>query len=288
MLLALALATAPPDDIVVTGQRAPTASEISQSIRTVTAVSVDNQLARWNAPLCVRVNGVAEPVAAIVRAKIDAEARAAGAKVANTGCRTNVVVSFVRDAAGVVATMSRRQPGLLGKLPPADRRALAAPDLPVRWWYGYDTRGSDGRVIGGASSALGANMSAGDGVVLPGRVSETNRASLTATELRVDVVATTVLVDVDRATGTRLSAVAAYVARVVVAPTRIVRPKDAEPTVPTVLTLFDSGDPRPADLSAFDHAYLASLYRLPVDRRASSQRAALAAGIAKRLQADAR
>lgn len=280
MFFALSLAAAaPPDDIVVTGIRAADRARIAQAVRTTAAVPVDDQFARWNDPVCPRVLGVALPIAAIVTAKIVTEARAAGVKVGGAGCRTNIVVSFVHRSETVVASIIRRQPGLLAGLPAGERRVLLALGLPVRWWYGYDTRGSDGRAMGTASAALGANASGTDAVDLPARVGDSYHSSLISTKLRVDLTAATVLVDVDGATGTRLSAVAAYAARVALAPTRL--PPVSE-GVPTVLDMFGSTG-RVSDLTAFDRAYLSALYRLPPDRSASTQRARLAAAIADRL-----
>lgn len=281
MLPILALLTVIPNDIVVTGKRAPDRMEIAKVLRAVPAVPVDDQLARWNDPICVRVLGVAADVAAIVSARIEDEARTAGVKVSRAGCRTNIVVSFVHQAGVVLRSMTRRRPGLLTSLPLAERAALLGPDLPVRWWYGYDTRGSDGRAMAMETAALGANASATDAVNLPSRVGDSYHSSLISTKLRVDLTAATVLVDVDQATGKRLTAVAAYVARVALAPTRVT---PATGDVDTILTLFaDAATPR-GDLTAFDRAYLSALYRLPVDRSAATQRARMGALIAQQLE----
>ena len=286
-LLAVGAATAaPPDDppgdpIVVTGTQAlPT---IRQAIRQVTAAPVEDQLARWRAPVCVGVIGVSKSVGVRVIGRIEAAAKDAEIALARHPCKANAFVTFTSDGAALAKLFEKKRSRIFAAMALSESKTLLGSDLPIRWWYSYETTGSDGRPLVDSAAAIGANASRTSGVNLPARVTSSYGSSLVGTKFNVDVVAATVIVDVTLANGRSLDAVADYAGRIILGPTRMpVKAADQS----TILTLFSSTTASPDQLTRFDRAYLWALYKLPAERAAWTLRGKFAALVADRMNQD--
>jgi hypothetical protein len=100
-------------------------------------------------------------------------------------------------------------------------------------------------------------------------------SSLINSQVGVWVTSGVIVIDIGLATGKSLDAVADYVAMVGLAPMKL---PPAAPAVPSVLGLFDANAGNPA-LSDWDKAFLASLYRIQMNRKGDRQRGQLITGI---------
>jgi hypothetical protein len=277
-----AAAAAPPDDpIVVTGTQA--LPMIRQAIRQVTAAPVDDQLARWRAPVCVGVVGVSKSIGVRVIGRIETAARGAEIALARHPCKANAFVTFTSDGAALAKLLEKKSSRTFAAMALSESKTLLESDLPVRWWYGYESTGADGRPVVDSAAAIGANASRTGGINLPARITSSYGETLVGTKFSVNVVSATVIVDVTLANGRSLDAVADYAGRVILGPTRLpVRAADQS----TILTLFSGATSSPDQLTRFDRAYLWALYKLPAERAAWTQRGKFAALVADRMNQD--
>lgn len=269
----LVMSLSVPDTIVVTGKReSDRRSTIAEVVKSVAPPAVDGQWGGWRAPICVGVSGATREATQPIMTTIEAVASEAGMRVAKRPCRTNVSVALTRDAGKLVTSIVRKNRNALAQASARERQDLLAGDAPVRWWYLYRTLGSDGRPLLGEAAAIGANASPTNGIALPARVGSSYHATGIDTKISVELEHVVVVIDARRAEGYALDAVAAYVARVALAPKRF-RPMPSPE--PGVLELFAVNGERPAGLSSFDRAYLRAYARLPRERAVGAQRGRL-------------
>ena len=288
--LALLLVAAPaetPDEapaITVTGSRlteAGVAQAANAYVRAVLPTPSQGQYARWADPVCVKISGIDDIYAARVAARITAAATAAGVKLARSGCRPNLSVIFTEDAATTTRIIIGRKPKQISRLTSDERTRLLTAPLPVRSWHGLEVRGADGNpAMPGASSALmSANISGGVPLssILPSDAAQTDSwsSSLINSAIAVWTTSAVVIVDVGLSTGKPLDAVADYVAMVSLAPMKMPPPV---PGVPSILALFTTESTSPA-LSEWDKAFLASLYRIQMNRSGQRQVSQIVSGL---------
>ncbi|MGE0178723.1 MAG: hypothetical protein AB7O91_02745 [Sphingomonas sp.] len=265
--------------IVVTGERPTRAQARARAASFVREVGIargDTAAARWTDPVCPRVLGIAQPYSGIVEERMREIARAAGMLVAPAGCRTNVSVSFVGDAAGLMREIDRRSPTRLQEVPRNERDAMLNGDAPVRWWYLTETR-SRHRMRNAAQSVRTQQGGGGTG----GRSQESSptmeleslseyNSSIISTFGARTIIDANVVVDLDRAEGRSLQAVAAYAAFVSFAE---VRPSE-RPPAGSILGMF-ADETEARGLTDWDMAFLRALYQLPLDRPARRHRGLL-------------
>lgn len=281
LLLALGCALSLPvkagvdPDILVKGQR-PDADSREEARAYVAATGIARGIrpvARWLAPVCPKVLGIAPQLAARAEQRIRALAVSSGARVGAEGCDSNLVVSFVADAPAVAQRMRRKEPRMFAEADVALRDAFSEDNATVRWWYGSRVRGRDGTqmtVDAPPDSGTGEggmpvlNVSAG--------MTRPPSPSLISTQVMRGIEAVTVLVDVNRATGRRLDDVVDYAAFVSLAE---MYPADPPPAS-SILSMFSGGAGR---LSDGDRRLLEALYRLPMDRTARRHRGMLAIAV---------
>lgn len=287
LLLAAPVAASEPrdsDTIVVTGtsMTRKEARTIAQAhARAVLGTPISGQNARWAEPVCIGAVGVRETTAVPVIDRIEAVARAAGARLAGPGCRPNVMLLFTRDADKGFAEIERRRPDLLSSTWAEDRKKLRVAGLPVRWFYGQVVEGLGGRQTGADAPALFGTAGA-----LPDGLAVLNEggASRIGSPAQVSVTGATVLIDVPRAAGVSLPALADYIAFAILSRTRI----DAAPGTDSIMTLFRAEpDARPDGLSALDQAFLKALYSVPINRVASVHRGLMAEAMVNALETPA-
>ena len=268
-----------PPTITVTA--APLETDISAKagayVRGVLPTPLYGQYARWADPICIRVAGLEDDIAARVAARVTAVAAEAAVPVAKTGCKPNLEIAFTTDAATTTRIITRKQPRQIARLNAVQREILLTAPLPVRWWHGFEVRDRDGQRAAPDSSA--ALMSAGMLGKLPvgpdAVMTDSRSSSLINSSIAVWATSAVVIVDVTLATGKSLDAVADYAALAALAPMKLPPPT---PSVPSILALFMDGT---ADaLSRWDRAFLAALYRIPMNRNGSRQRGDITARIA--------
>ncbi|MFZ4688149.1 MAG: hypothetical protein ACOYLS_02820 [Polymorphobacter sp.] len=274
LLLSTAANAAPGDDetIVVTG-KAMTRGELRKStsryVYKALANTVNGQVARWNGPICPRIIGLRDASAGLIGSRITRAATALKIPVAATGCKPNIVVFFVPDAAAMMRIIADKRSEYLGEMTSTERRRLIEAKVPVRWFYNTIPQGADGQVIdaGGGAGGVGALAGLGDLPTLAG-----GRSSRLDAGAQLNLLGATVIVDAPLADGTSLEAIAAYTIMVTLARTRF---GIEAPPPDSIMSLFNAPGPdgRPADLSPMDEAFLFALYAAPATQWGTAQRA---------------
>lgn len=260
--------------IVVTGKReAPVEMKdrATAFVRLTGVAAGDRAAARWEDPICPRVIGIAVAYGKIVEDRLHRIATDAGVLVARQPCRTNIAVAFTTDAAKLVRTVSARSSRQLAEVSAPRRRALLRGSAPVNWWYRTELRSKDGAPAGGDPPVWASGNSEHGGTVISAdsdasMLTQYNSSIISTQGIRALKTAT-VIIDIDRARGVSLDAVADYAALVSLAE---IGSADSPPPQ-SILNLFDD-KAATNELTPWDTAFLRALYRLPLDRAARQQR----------------
>jgi beta-lactamase regulating signal transducer with metallopeptidase domain len=270
-------------------------------------------LARWMAPVCIKVIGLPDDQANTVQRRVVAVAKAVGVRAQPESCKNpNVQIGFAPDPQNLLDGIAARTPGALGDWSSGtqDHKSIM---LPIQAWYETNggtvadngTSGSSGlkvRVLyqappgpgsftqspsvdTGAAVSAGAwwgDDSAGRRNLQSGRFrprSTTPRATRRAFENAL------VLVDTRRTGGKSLGVVSDYVALLALS-----QPGDLGRcnVLPSVTDLFANcpGRAAPDGLTPADAAFLTALYAAKTDKTGDEQ-ADIAARMASILSADA-
>ncbi|KAB7645498.1 hypothetical protein [Polymorphobacter fuscus] len=291
MLTLLAAAAAPSDDVTVTADKLPPeaiAPAARAFVDNMLPVPVQGQYARWQAPICPKIIGVEDAVAARVTRRIAAVAQEARIAVAPNGCTPNLIVWFSQDARRDVAAILGKKPLSAEGVSPEDRKRLLEAPMPVRWWHATQAGSSDGSgMTRTASATAGAQFVNADGTgtgVGGPQTDSTNSysSSLIDTHLSIGIIYAAAAVDIPLTTGHSLDSVANYVAMVTLAPTPLtVTP----PAVPSILALFTSPPTETVKpLTAWDSAYLDALAHMAGNRKANRQRGQLVSAVTKAMK----
>lgn len=280
----------PPDSgtIVVTGRAIAEEEARAQSrafVRDVAAIPTGGQFARWNRPICPRVLELDAKLAARVEKIIREVGEAAGAKIAKTACDANLVVVFTDDAIGQMRRIAKVRPRMLAGMQPREKDMLLTSNRPVRWWYSTRLEGSGGEQANTTSAALMTAQIEGGGGIDVGtdaNVISSTSGTLISTKVRAEVVDAGVVVDVKRAEGYTLDAIAAYIAMISLAQVRLTA---EAPQSSSILGLFarPPGQTTADDLTEQDRAFLAALYKIKPDRDARKQRGLIVAEMIRQL-----
>ncbi len=273
------------DTIVVTGQKLEKKAvkqEATQFIRTVIAKPDDEQYARRNAPICPRVFGIDAQYAQIVEKRIRDVATAVYAQIAQPNCKLNLVVRFSADGDAYINKLKAAKPGLFSSIPLPERKSFYASTGPVRWWYNLHFTGSDGRDL-----EPNAAVNIPIGLTLSSKgFSRSQSPSLINTNFIVKIEASTVVIDVNKVTGFPLDTIASYAAMLSLGHIR----QDADyKGAPSILGIFNAAKTiadAPRDLTEWDYAYLRALYKIPLNRIASTQRSKIASAMVKQLTSE--
>lgn len=271
------IATQPANDtIVVRGTRIDPAQARQQAVDFVKRTGVahgQQQVARWVVPVCIKAIGLTTPQAAKLEDLMLDIALEANVPVAGPGCDPNITVSFAPDAGQVVRHIYSRKPRQLDELSRAEKEQLLNGSAPVRWWYATQMLDRDGVQSnnisapwitageGSGSSALSLPMN--DGVTSN---QQYNSGSNVRTPTVRSLYGATVVVDAPTVGDTPVDAIAAYAAMVAFAEMNA-----SDPPPDSILGLFKPQSVE-TSLTDWDLAFLKSLYRMPLDRRARIQR----------------
>jgi beta-lactamase regulating signal transducer with metallopeptidase domain len=275
-------------------------------------------LARWRDPVCVKVMGLPDEQAAVIKARIESVAKSVGART-QLVCRTpNVQIGFSADPQAMLDGISAKTPEALGDW--GGTRGQTTVTLPVQAWYATnggaiaentatDANGLKVRVLyqglppagapPGYPSGAAFNPSPGTGVgngwtpsapVGGAYIPRSRQPS----ELHRQFSNALVIVDTRRTEGKSLGLVSDYVAVLAL----------AQPTglggcnvLPSVTDLFAncSGRAAPEGLTPADAAFLTSLYAAKTGKKgdehadiASHMASILAGSAGARAEAQAR
>lgn len=268
----------PGTPIIVTGSRLTREQIREQAVDYVQQVGVargELPAARWIDPVCPRVGGIAKPYAEIVEARMRTIAQEAGIRIADKGCDPNISIDFVGNAEALMKEIDRRKPSRLREVPLATREALINGDAPVRWWYltGERTR------HGTAQVPISLPMEGRPPIQVNGFAHY--NSSIVSTQINRAILRASVVIDLDRAEGRRLDAVAAYAAFVAFAEVRA----SATPPPGSILAMF-SPQAEAQGLTEQDMTFLRALYQLSLDRSARRHRGTLVSEIVSAQSSD--
>jgi hypothetical protein len=246
------------DDIVVEGRNG---AVLRSYVDRVARPELGHQLARWNAPLCVRYDGLGQQYADYIQARLVRAAREVGVRVAGPGCQTDVLVKLTDEADGLARAFVRMHPRKIGNLtddsllPKREAAAIEAPRT-VRWLT--------------ASATVNR-----DGVPFQDGVSKLYTDSLIRSSIREDIASKIILIDAARLANVSLNQLADYLAFVTLASPDIAA--DYAGT-DSIMAVFAGGD-GPRSMTGQDRAFLDALYKTPADRPATNQKSAIRARI---------
>lgn len=279
-LIGAATASVAQDSIVVPGNSLsePDVRErVSQFVRGTGVASGATPAARWVNPVCPRVLGVREDGARAAERVIRRIAADAGVPVASEPCDSNIVVTFAPSPVDLLQMISRRSSNSLSEVSPTARPALLNGAAPIRWWYTTRTESRHGTGRSHSAGSVGQNTPAthtgsGAGSDFGGDIPTLMHygSSLISTLSQRVLNSSSVVIDENAVVGMRLDTVAAYAALVALAE---IRTADFAPEG-SILSLFAASNP-PRRLTTQDMSFLRALYRLPLDREASSHRGML-------------
>lgn len=255
-------AVAPPPDIVITGRAEPTASEVQQQARAVSRMGdyYHDPLARFSEPVCPGVLGLPADAAGIVVDRIRYNAERVGAPVApTTDCKANIVVAFTRDGGAQVRKLLKTKGFLFNGLETPEARELQDETGPVRAWNVTALHNRHGQDESPSFEAGPVRFENGSFtptapvriVMVPTSDSHLFLAS------RIDITASVVIIDLGAIDGMPAAQIADYAAMRALARTR---PAQGDSAATTILSLFDPAVQHPREMTAFDLAYLRSLY----------------------------
>lgn len=296
LLLAQAPDSSAEPTILVEGQ-AKTDSQIRDEahgfIRAIAApAGSSDQLGRWNEPICPMVISATAEEEALVLERIRALADEAGIRQSKQkNCQPNILIAYTVTPADVVRQVFAKRPHSGRGLGPVGRKDVVEGQYPVRWWYDLKVESRFGQTpVGDHPALLGAlstnanGPGAGAGGQLPqgenqaGFVSDFS-SSVIGTKSRESIGAATVIIDSAAVAGRPKEAVASFVALVALAPLKL--PPRAVPT-PTITNLFrEAEEARALDLTEWDRAYVAALYKTAANRTSKVQQGAMTARIAR-------
>lgn len=241
---------AEPEEVVVVGTAY---NKVLSHVSGIVSANRENQIARWNSSLCLRVEGLPSELKAIIRQRLTLASAPVRLSVLGEGCAHNVLLFFSSDASSVSHQLAEhfevplRQDSTRRVTNFMDSRAA------VRWINTYDRCGFGCRL---ANSRITASSAPSINFML-------------------------VVVDIAQIQGHSFQDIADYLAFVILS-----NPSpQAAPALNSVLGLFDSapGTSAKGGLSTYDQVYLDALYTLPMDRYVETQRNAISASMLARL-----
>ena len=93
------------------------------------------QIARWRDPLCVKVTGLADAQATMIKARIESVAQAVNVRLARAPCTANVEILFTDRPQALMDMVAKRAELMLGYYHLHDRDRLKQVTRPVQAWY---------------------------------------------------------------------------------------------------------------------------------------------------------
>jgi len=252
----------PLDTVTVEGkrERKEVEREVNEFVFAVTVRSLHDSLSRWNTPVCPLVAGLPKDQGEFVLARLSQIATSAKVPLAGEHCNANFYIVVTSQPEELVKKWQSRDRRMfdtrngMGHL----RRFTDTPRA-VRVWYNVGFASPDGKPIT-SDSLAGALVGSSFGMNLQMANIPTNSVSM-ATRLSYPAVrslsSVIVVVDANRLPGLTFAQLADYVGMVGLAEVN----QDAEVgPVPTILRLFRTIPDPPPGLSAWDQAFLSSLY----------------------------
>jgi hypothetical protein len=263
--------------ITVTGQKKEK-SEIRREARGFTSVMIAptiGQYSRRQTGICPLVIGIDPSYHKIIYTKIRNVATRIGAKVADSNCKINSFIIFSENTVDSLAYLRRTRPQIFTEVPFLERSSFFKQPAPARWWYRTEVRDTEGRTFSGSIA-----RNSDDSPVI---ASSNSAESLIFSTIQINLMASVVMIDLKKAEGYPLEAIAAHAAMVSLVQ---VKPDKDFAAVPSILNIFAPGkSPSEAltDLTRWDYAFAKSLYEIRARQSGAAQKSELAHRIAAKL-----
>lgn len=252
---------AEPPTITVTGEATDT--QVKNFVEAFAVASHADKLARFESPICPAALGLEGNLNRELEKRMRRVAAAAGLQVAKEVCKANVLVFVTADKKALIDSIRKARPRLFGGMTSGQINGLAASPDPALVWHVLETRGADGRTLAdGGNDRPEALYGVTSSRLLP--------------QTRVDFGAAVVVLEANAIANLTLTQLADYAAMRAFAHTD---PDLAErQSAPTILTLIADKKARrasPLSVTAWDLAYLKSLYGISNMLHAGAQRGEL-------------
>ncbi|MFB0612274.1 hypothetical protein [Aurantiacibacter poecillastricola] len=204
-------------------------------------------LPRFQDRLCPGVIGLEQEFAELVVTRLRMNAERFGLRLAEDGgCEPNLVVAVVDDSKAYLADLVERRGYLFRDMDPADRERMLTAAGPVGVWHQTAARTRDGIRVGRREN-----------LTQPPEAGMWQAHSRIYRPVRHDITYALVLLDIDSVRGLTLRQLADFATLRALATEY---PDEAGQGEASMLTLFDETAARPEELTAFDTAWLTSLY----------------------------
>jgi hypothetical protein len=254
---------APLDTVTVEAsrERKELEREVNQFVFAVAVRYLHDSLSRWNTPICPLVAGLPREQGEFVLGRVSQIASSAKAPLAGEHCKGNFYLIVTPEPETLIRQWQRRDPRMFnGRDGMGYLRNFRDVPRAVRVWYNTGFVSSEGRPIVSSDDLAGALVGSGLGMSLQMANVPTNKINmgsrLTYSAVR-SLSSVVVIVDARRVQALSFDQLADYIGMVGLAEVN----QDAEVgTVPTILRLFRAPPDPPQRLSAWDEAFLASLY----------------------------
>lgn len=248
----------PSAPLVIKGKEEPVLSrpDAEQFVDDISIARRPQQVARWEIPVCPRVEGLPDAQREAMEARLRAIAGNVGVQVAKPDCRANIDIVFVDDGRAFTASRRTATASGLNEVPWYKRDFVYKSDAPIRWWYRTKRLGS-------------------------GRTNHPSRIVTSSTRVLQEA---TIVIDRDKVAGRPIEEIADYTALVMLAEIWPVRDFVPESS-PSILRLFSAepqADAQPQQISYIDLRLLCRLYSLPLNRSGGEQRRLLVGAVSER------
>ncbi len=208
---------------------------------------MDEPLPRFEDRLCPGVIGLEHEYAELVVTRLRMNAEQFGLRLAGEeGCDPNLVIAIVDDSRAYLVDLMERRGYLFRDMSPADREAMLDDADASGVWHQLAARTRDGIRVGRR-----------DNLAQIPEAGMWQAHSRIYRPVRHDITYALVLLNREEVRGLTLRQLADYATLRALA-TQF--PDEAGEGQATMLSLFDTGDARPEELTAFDRAWLARLY----------------------------
>lgn len=262
------------EDILVEGAR-DRERQIRDFVAALTPAPFGGQISRFDWAVCPAAVGLAPVQNEAIAARLRRVAEAAGIRVANAGCRPNVLVIVARDKRDLIERMHRAYPGWFGEMWDRQVRRLARAPGPAAAWH-----------VEGLLSADGI-PAARDVVTGYYTVEATDVPSRLRAASRPHFLAAVVVVEIGALAGLTTIQLADYAAMRAFARTDPDELGETPP--PTILTVLEApmDSPVPITMTQWDLGFLQALYAAPENRYATQQRSAIRRTLRETLASEA-
>jgi hypothetical protein len=243
----------PPTDtpIVVETDRPNSVKEVKSLAREISGkVELGRPIARFQDAMCLDVAGLNPEYHERFVRRVNANAEAAGVRIARSGCKPNAMVLFADDSREQLLGLRKANRFIFGDMPRSEfRDMLASKDRVYAWQVN--------EVVGLMGGPRDENNEFGSGVFV-NRVIGFGRLS---PSIRIVTRSSAVVIESRQTEGKTPEQLADYATMRLIAPTGE-RPADSVGGPATIMTLFSDPAGAPDGLTAFDLAYLESVYAI--------------------------